>query len=218
MKHGLLMIATILAAAGCGGGSMKIHKPTDEATNRRVTAMWERDIRKVARSGDWLLTRSYSFTGDVITTAAGGEEVSHASIYDARTNTIIEARRPTVHEVPLENLLARNDLVILIRPHRNGGYQGTAAVDRARAAVGTEFDLRGMFGLGDDEQKFYCSELVYWASAMDPVNRPQVITPASLMDYGEVIYYGGRRTDPQVQEAARWTEAHHDATAVGTAR
>jgi uncharacterized protein YycO len=203
MKHGLI-IAALLVATGCGGGSMKIHKPTDQKVNDNITAMWQRDIRKVARSGDWLLTRSYSVNGDVITTVARGEEVSHASIYDARTGTIIEARRPTVQEVPLENLLARNDLVIVVRPRSPNGAQGTASVDRARAAVGTEFDLQGMLGLGDNDQKFYCSELVYWASAMDPVNRPRIITPASLVDYGEVVYYGGRRTDPQVQEAARW--------------
>jgi uncharacterized protein YycO len=213
MKHGLI-IAAILVATGCGGGSVKIHKPTDEATNRNVTAMWERDIKKTARSGDWILTRSYSLTGDIITTVAPGEDVSHASIYDARTGTIIEARRPTVQEVPLENLLARNDLVIVIRPHSPRGAQGTAAVDRARATVGTEFDLQGMLGLGDNDQKFYCSELVYWASAMDPVNRPRIITPASLMEYGEVVYYGGRRTDKQVQEAARWSTARKDATDV----
>jgi hypothetical protein len=74
--------------------------------------------------------------------------------------------------------------------------------------------MQGMLGLGDDEQKFYCSELVYWASAMDPVNRPRIITPASLVNYGEVIYYGGRRSDPQVQQAAAWTAVRRDATNV----
>lgn len=215
MKHGLITVA-LMTVTACGGGSVMIEKPKNQQLNDRITAMWERDIRKVARSGDWILTRSYSLNGDVITTVAGGEEVSHASMYDARTNTIIEARQPTVQEVPLQNLLSRNDLVIVVRPYRSRGAQGTASVDRARAAVGTEFDIQGMLGLGDNDQKFYCSELVYWASAMDPVNRPRIITPGSLVEYGEVVYYGGRRSDPQVQAAAGWAAARRDATEVGS--
>jgi hypothetical protein len=64
----------------------------------------------VARSGDWILTRSYSKTGDAIVGLTSGESFSHASLYDAERETIIEAVSPVVHEVPLEKLLARNRL------------------------------------------------------------------------------------------------------------
>jgi len=216
MKHRSILLSLLLAAAatGCGNRSLVVSKPDNADLNRRITAMWSRDVHRVAKSGDWILTRSYSLTGDVITTATRGEEVSHASIYDARTGTIIEALRPHVREVPLESLLDRNDLVIVIRPSGLSEAQRAASVDRARARVGAEFDLTGMLGLGDDPDEFYCSELVYWASGIEDPERPRIIAPADLMKYGEVVYYGGRRSDPQVQAAASWSMPRGGVTSV----
>ena len=61
----------------------------------------------------------------------------------------------------------------------------------------------GMFGINNDD-KFYCSELVYWASqtAARSGVRERVITPANLMKYGEVIYWSGKRDDTQVMAMA----------------
>lgn len=207
MKHAsttltvlVALSAAVLGTTACGNRSLVVSKPASAAVNDDITTMWARDIGRNAQTGDWILTRSYSFTGDVITATTGGESVSHASIYDARTGTIIEALRPTVREVPLESLLERNQLVIVIRPSGLSEAQRVAAVERARSQVGVEFDLGGLIGF-DDGEKFYCSELVYWASGL-PQKRKAVVTPASLMEHGEVVYYSGKRDERAVQDAA----------------
>jgi hypothetical protein len=198
----LLAVAiTSVAVSGCAGGSLKVSKPADPALNDDITVMWARDISRNARTGDWILTRSYTLTGDVITQTTGGEDVSHASIYDARTGTIIEALRPTIREVPLESLLDRNQLAIVIRPSGLTEAERIASVERARSKVGVEFDLAGLIGF-DDEDKYYCSELVYWASGLEPADRGVVVTPAKLMKFGEVVYYSGKRDEAAVQNAA----------------
>lgn len=195
------LLTAILGTSACSNRSLVVAKPADPALNEDITVMWARDIERHAHTGDWILTRSYSFTGDVITATTSGEPVSHASIYDARTGTVIEALRPTVREVPLENLLERNQLAIVIRPSGMSDAQRVASVERARSQIGVEFDLAGLIGLGDDS-KFYCSELVYWAAGLDPAKAPAVVTPASLMELGEVVYYSGKRDERAVQDAA----------------
>lgn len=195
--------SSLLAASslsGCGAGSLVHQRPTSAESNREVTQMWLRDIKRTARTGDWILTRSYSLNGDLIVAGSGGESISHSSIYDARTGTIIEAVRPSIREVPLEALLDRNRVAIVVRPTGLSESERIASVERARTKVGTEFDTAGLFGFGDDS-RFYCSELLYWASRIDG-DKPFVITPASLMEYGELIYYSGSRDTSQIQNVA----------------
>src|SRR5688572_28148195 len=103
MSRSLLALLSVLAA-GCGG-SLVVKKPLDEGANRAVTSLWAHDVRRTAQTGDWILSRSYSMTGDLITFATPGESLSHASIYDAERGTVIEALHPAVREVPLEHLL-----------------------------------------------------------------------------------------------------------------
>ena len=46
---------------------------------------------------------------------------------------------------------------------------------------------------------------------------PTVLMPRKMLDYGQVLYYSGRRNDPQVQAiAAARMNAHHD-TAIANA-
>jgi uncharacterized protein YycO len=173
--------------------------------------MWAQDIKRVAQSGDWILTRSYSLVGDAITVASIGEEISHAVLYDAERGTIIEAIKPTVREVPLENLLERNRLAIVVRPSRLSEAERRASVDRARSKVGARFDFGGLVGVQSDA-RFYCSELVFWASDLTThgVRKPLVITPAALASHGEVVYSSGHRDDPQIQDVAMASRARYN--------
>jgi hypothetical protein len=179
---------------------MVVHRPERSDVDGALSRMWASDVRRHARSGDWILTRSYSLTGDVITVLTGGQDVSHASIYDAERRTVIEALAPEVREVPLDDLIQRNHYLIVLRPNGLDEEQGLAAVARARSVVGAEFDGLGMLGL-DTETSFYCSELVVWASRLS-LPTGAVVTPAELMRFGSVVYYSGRRDDPDVQAAA----------------
>jgi Permuted papain-like amidase enzyme, YaeF/YiiX, C92 family len=200
VKHTALSLSALaLALAACGAPSMVRTKPSDPARNRAVTAMWARDISRVARDGDWILTRSYSAIGDVIAFGTRGPEISHSSIYDAERGVAIEAIASGVHEVPLAELLERNRVAIVVRPHGLDDAARRASVLRARSMIGREFDSAGLFGFDSDE-RFYCSELVVWAAGLEI--DALVITPASLVDHGEVIYLSGNRESLDLQEVA----------------
>jgi uncharacterized protein YycO len=202
MKFQLLLCAVTLTA--CSAKSVVVHRPEDKNADAAVTDLWEHDIRRIARDGDWILSRSYYLVGDAIAAGTRGEDLSHASIYDAERGTVIEAVGEGVREIPLHELLARNHYVIVVRPARMTATEQHEAVDRARTQVGVPFDKRGMFGW-NDPQKFYCSELVYWASQTEAHTgeHERVITPSDLMKYGEVIYWSGKRDDTQVQQLAQ---------------
>lgn len=199
----LTILASVLFTGCAEPKSFLVKRPEDKQMDHAVTAMWTSEIASVARDGDWILSRSYYAIADAITKIAPGEELSHASIYDAKRGTIIEAVNSGVREIPLADLVQRNHYVIVVRPRYTTAAEGTENVARAHAAIGTPFDHMGFFGLQDDD-KFYCSELVWWASQGEAKNgvHETIITPANLMQYGEVVYWSGKRDDAQVQALA----------------
>ncbi len=180
-----------------------VKRPDDKVNDTAVTEMWAQEIRNVARDGDWILSRSYYAVGDAIVIGTPGEELSHASIYDAKSDSIVESVSSGVREKPLAELVGRNHWVLVVRPSGMTAADQTEALARARGQIGAAFDMSGMFGIDTPEQ-FYCSELVYWASQTEVRSgkRERVITPSGLMKYGEVIYWSGKRDDPQVVELA----------------
>jgi permuted papain-like amidase YaeF/Yiix C92 family enzyme len=198
------LVVLVVVATGCHEPkSLIVHRPEDPQADAAVTRMWTHEIRGVARDGDWILSRSYWLAADAITLGTGGEGISHASIYDARHGTVIEAVGSGVREIPLEQLVERNHYLIVVRPNGMTAAEESLAVARARLKLGVEFDGAGMLGL-DDPETFYCSELVWWASEGQSrtEDEPVVITPSDLIKYGEVIYYSGKRDDEQIMELA----------------
>lgn len=193
----------LLAASACSAKSVAIHRPEQPDVDAAITAMWTHEIKNVARDGDWLLTRAYYATSDLIVLATPGEALSHGSIYDASTGTVIEAVSSGVREIPLDQFMQRNHYVIVVRPSHMTAADGTEAVSRARSKLGVEFDATGMFGV-DNPEKFYCTELVYWASQTEARtgSHETIVMPSDLMKYGEVIYWSGKRDDAQVMQLA----------------
>ena len=192
----------LLALSACAEpASVMVHRPGDVHADVAVTKLWATEIHDSARTGDWILTRSYYAMADVIATASSGEALSHASIYDREHDTVIESVGSGVREIPLAQLVDRNHYVIVVRPTGMTAEQQRAAVVRARSKIGAAFDKTGMIGLYDHDDQFYCSELVWWASFGDAPH-PRVIQPSSLIDHGTVIYWSGTRTDPQVMRIA----------------
>ena len=78
-----LLLALALTAPACSMQSKLIHRPTDASVDAAISAMWTSEIRRVARDGDWLLSRAYYATSDLIVLGTTGESLSHGSIYDA---------------------------------------------------------------------------------------------------------------------------------------
>ena len=206
--HVVALALATAALAGCGSSRM-VHRPENPAVDGAITELWVAELTRIAHDGDWLLSRSYSGQGDAVVLLTTGEEISHAAMIDVNHGTVIESIGSGVREIPLAAFVARNRHLIAVRP-LDAGVDGRLALARARSKVGLPFDYTGMAGLGTSD-RFYCSELVYWASGLaeqDPY-RELVITPGELLGYGEVVYWSGQRDDPQVQrQAAGWAAEH----------
>ena len=195
------LLVALVGASGCDARSVMVHRPGDKQIDAAITKRWAREIRRTAHTGDWLLSRSYYLVADGIQVATGGV-VSHAAIYDAEKDTIVEAVESGIREAPLEVFLQKNHYVIVLRPSGTSAADGATAMERARAQVGGQFDGAGMLGMNDPDT-FYCSELVWWATDGDARFGAQVvITPSELLDYGEVMYWSGERTDTQLLQIA----------------
>jgi len=189
----LFLATAILASAGClHSPSSLIHRPKDVAMDEAVTARWAAEVRRHARHGDWLLTRSYTQLSDAIVQLTPGDDFSHGSIYDAERDMIIEAIDTGVREIPLERLMKRTDDVMIVRANVSDAERARA-VERARSKIGTPYDTRGLFGIQDPD-KFYCSELVLW-SIDSRMGDEIVVTPADLIKYGRTVWYSGTRAD-----------------------
>lgn len=207
----LSLLSTALVHTGCLSPSRIVKRPDSAATDRAINTLWAQEIANVAQNGDWLLSRSYYLLGDVITTFTSGEAFSHAAVYDADRQMVIEAVSTGVREVSLEVFLSRNHYVAVVRPANMTAYQREFALGRARTQVGKHFDTFGMFGI-DDPQTFYCSELATWAAQTEARagKAPFVVTPADLIKYGNLVYWSGSRTNHQTMAQARASTSHVD--------
>jgi len=221
MRKSVLLLALLLATglSGCVyKGSLYASRPKDKALDHAIDRMWTEEIMKVARDGDWILSRSLTPEGDIIATMVGGEQFSHVSQVDVTHGTIIEATTPVVREISIEELMSRNWYVVLVRPNGVSAEREKESLDIARTQIGKEFDLFGFIGY-PEEDKWYCSELAYWSTGMEDLHgkMPTVLMPRAMLNYSTVLYYSGRRNDPQVQAiAAARMNVHHD-TAIANA-
>jgi len=199
MLHPTRTLAVLLLVLASCGGSVVHTRPDKLDADDAVTALWAAEIRSHARHGDWMLSRSYSFTGDLIAFGTLGESLSHAAMYDAERDLIIEATTPAVAEISLEKFLHRNRYVILVRPSGMTTAQRGAMVRNARAVVGHPFDYLSMLGLLNRPGNFYCTELLLWAAGME---QGRIVAPGELFEKGEVIYVSGVRETPQMMGLA----------------
>jgi hypothetical protein len=210
-----ITVAVCLAQAGCYHGSLYADRPKNKLVDLAISQMWADEIRRIARDGDWILSRSLTWEGDTIAFLTGYEQFSHASIVDVTHGTIIEATTPEVREISIEELMQRNRHVVVVRPNGISAERSRLALDYARAQLGLAFDLWGFVGY-EEPDKWYCTELIFWASGMEELHGKEVVLmPKEMMKYGEVIYYSGRRDDVQVQAlaAARLNVGHDTAVA-----
>lgn len=203
IRFALVAVVAALFTGCAEPHSVMVKRPQDKNLDSAITAMWSHEIHNVAQDGDWILTRSYYMVADGISVMTRGEDLSHASIYDAQKDTIIEAVGDGVREIPLSELIQRNHYVIVVRPRAMSAAERRHSVNRARSRIGTPFDTAGLFGI-DQKDAVYCSELVWWAAQgeLRTGDEHTVITPSELMKYGEVVYWSGKRSDTQIQALA----------------
>src|SRR4051812_47280384 len=94
MYRAVALAVVTIAACGVPMRQVQPAAPSsgDPERDAHLTATWDQQIRSVARDGDWIL-------------AAAGDDLSHAALYDAEHDTIIEAAGAEIREVPLVHLL-----------------------------------------------------------------------------------------------------------------
>lgn len=206
MRTSLVIAALVTASltTACNH-SMVVARPKDAKLDHAYTTMWVRALHQNIQDGDIVLRRGYAVLSDMILLATPGAPMSHAAIYDASTDSFIDAVSSGVREVPAANFLDNSHRWMIIRPNLTPA-QRHAAVVRARAAIGTGFDFSGFVGL-DNSDRFYCSELVAWTLGMrDTVFADDIlVTPAELVAVGPTVYTSADRGDlPTTQVDPYW--------------
>lgn len=152
------------------------------------------ELRPLLRHGDWLVTRGIHKTDNMVATMTN-MPLSHASLYDAERDGVIEADGSGVHETPLADLLAKSSRVLLIRPMWVTEASAGTAVSRARSWIGKGYNFTGLVGL-DSPDRYYCTQLALEAyrpfiteAPDNPI--PHVIAPGRMYHWGRILYDSG---------------------------
>ena len=184
-----LILAAALGAQGCAGAARPI-VPVSEALDQARAAP---EIRKHLLNGDWLVIRGTG-KGDNLVSTATNMPLSHAAIYDAEHDAVIESDAAGVHFAPLEKFIGKAQRVLIIRPVWSSPASGREAVARARTRLGSGYNFSGLIGL-DTPGRYYCTQLVvdaykpHMADKPNPI--PKVIAPGQMYHWGRIVYDTG---------------------------
>ena len=190
----LARLATILAAvllASCAAAPFR-EIPPEVAVRTAREAQTLAEVRVLGRDGDWLVTRGYHVSDNLVATITN-TPFSHAAVLDLAHDRVVEAEAKGVHFTPLAEFVAKSHRVMLVRPVWSDEASSRAAVEKARTVVGRRYDFLGLIGL-DIPERFYCSGLaveVYRPRirAHDVVPRP--VEPGQLHHWGRILYDSG---------------------------
>lgn len=182
-----------IALAGCAATRVVETTPSAEARASADAETLAR-VRDSGRDGDWLVIRGYHLSDHFVATVTNNP-FSHAAVLDLANDRVIEAEAKGIHVTALGQFVAKSHRLLLIRPMWSTAASGAAALARARALVGRQYDFLGLIGV-DVPDRYYCSELtleVYrpFIPAADVVPRP--IEPGKLHYWGRVLYDSGPR-------------------------
>lgn len=183
----IVFICACMFLASCA--TNVIVRPPPESVRVKQNQVILMAINKVARHGDWLVTRGYK-NSDHFVAAITNTPLSHAAIIDKENNQVIEADAHGVYATNLIDFINKSHRVILIRPIWSNNKTMHAAVNKSRSLIGKKYDFLGTIGLNDPE-KYYCSELTVYAYSdfHRPYDKlPRVIEPGQLYLWGQVLY------------------------------
>ena len=161
----------------------------DPETHARQNADIEQKVIEIAKTGDWLVTRGYHATDNLVTNATGSP-ISHVAVYNSQTHQVVEAEGKGVHLSDLKEYVDKSYRLLIIRPRWRTEANAEMAWDNAFKLVGKNYDFLGTIGF-NFPNSYYCSELainVYsdWYSGNEKF--PAVIKPGELYLYGSVLY------------------------------
>ena len=184
----IFAIVSILLLSGCLARPVIISQPQSEL-HQRQTDLIEQAVLEMATSGDWLVTRGYHATDNLVANATG-VPISHVGVFDADTLEVVEAEGEGVHLSSLREFVDKSFRVLVIRPRWLTAENAAPAVSHARSLVGSSYDFLGTVGF-DYPDKYYCSELaiaIYEPWYGEREKFPGVIKPGELYLYGRVVY------------------------------
>lgn len=204
-----LLVTCCLSIVFLSGCSVKsVVDSSAVLANEAGKARINEQSRQVLRHGDWIVIRGITGPDNFIATVTNSP-LSHAAIYDADNDEIIEADSTGVHTTPLNEFLGKAYRVIIIRPmwaqssvrlEQNGETSGndshaSQAVERARSWIGKPYNYTGLVGISLPD-RYYCTQLVL--RAYDPFITdkpdnpiPLVIEPGQMYHWGTIIYDSG---------------------------
>jgi len=172
---------------GCMAHTIR-KKPTGEHHQKQNLALYNQ-IKAIAQNGDWLVTRGYHVTDNLVANATG-IPLSHTGIYDADSLIVIEAEEMGVHQTLLEDFIDKSHRILVMRPKWATTENHNLALDNAKKLVGKKYDFLGIIGFNFPD-KYYCSELAIYMYKQwhNPQEKfPVVIKPGELYLYGKILY------------------------------
>lgn len=183
----ILLAAIILTLTGClARPSVEI---TDSSTHDKQNHIIAEAVIETANTGDWLVTRGYHATDDLVSNMTG-IPISHAGVYNSQSQQIIEAEGRGVHISGLNEFVDKSYRLLIIRPRWQSHENGIIAWTEAEKLVGKNYDFLGTIGF-NYPTKYYCSELaisIYqqWYTTREKF--PSIIKPGELYLYGKIVY------------------------------
>lgn len=162
---------------------------TDEERHQAQNEAIKQKVLETAGTGDWLVTRGYHSTDNLVVNATG-IPLSHVGVFNANSRQVIEAEGGGVHKTSLDAFVDKSFRVLVIRPRWRSGNNADSAWQYAETLVGKNYDFLGTVGF-DLPENYYCSELavrIYekWHNGKEKF--PTVIKPGELYLYGTVLY------------------------------
>lgn len=187
MKN-LILILLLSLCAGCAV------QPVADPSLPAANAARFSEIRAVLQNGDWLVTRGVHDTDNFVATVTN-MPLSHAAIYDAMADEVIEAEGVGVHATTLDDFLCKSARVLVIRPIWATSDNSPQAVAKARGWIGKGYNFTGLLGMNYPD-RYYCTQLAVLAykpfMAEKPGNPlPPVIMPGQMYHWGRIVFDSG---------------------------
>jgi uncharacterized protein YycO len=181
-----LVFSLVLVLPALSGCAVKPVRSVPQPLERNLGP-----VMAVIEDGDFVVIRGVDFPANFFGSVTN-MPFSHASIYDAEYNQVIESEAEGVHVRPLADYIKKAQRVWIVKPVWATPENRHKAVERARSRIGRPYDFTGIIGLSLPDS-YYCTELVIdaWRPFMggeedNPV--PPVISPGRIHHWGRVAY------------------------------
>ncbi|WP_037585528.1 YiiX/YebB-like N1pC/P60 family cysteine hydrolase [Stenoxybacter acetivorans] len=185
------LVLIMVCALGLTACAVSIHTASPN-TEQQADVIDE--IKPILQHGDWLVVRGVHATDDFVS-AVTNAPLSHAAVYDAENQEVIEAEGIGVHSTPLADFIAKSQRVMIIRSQWHTPENAVQAVKRARSHIGKRYNLSGLIGINTPDT-YYCTQLVVdaytagkRAETVNPL--PPVILPRQMFHWGRIVYDSG---------------------------